>query len=202
MAKMSQFESLFVNSYFDYLLHRFAGLDRLVKRAVREEPKRILEVGCGSGITTGILAKRFPHSEITAVDLDEAQIGRARKRVVSKNARFIHGDATRLQFPDSSFDACFASYAFHHIPCFPLALREIHRVLTEGSHLYVVEVPVSLEIFRALNRGRNHGESTNPAETQKGIFTKRKLLREIARAGFKVTFSEGLTHVHLRCVRE
>jgi ubiquinone/menaquinone biosynthesis C-methylase UbiE len=199
---MSPFESLFVNSYFDYLLHRFAGLERLVKRAVRGEPKRILEVGCGSGITTSILAKRFPHSEITAVDLDEAQIARASKRVVRKNIRFIQGDATWLQFPDNSFDACFASYAFHHIPCFPQALREIHRVLAEGSHLYVVEVPVSLEILRVLNKGKHHGESINPADTQKGIFTKRKLLCEIGRAGFKVIFSKGLTHVHLACERE
>jgi ubiquinone/menaquinone biosynthesis C-methylase UbiE len=202
MAKMSSLESLFVNSYFDYLLHRIAGLERLIRRAVRGEPGRILEVGCGSGITTKIIAKRFPHSEITAIDIDESQIARADKRLLGEKVHFKLGDATSLQFPDNSFDACFASYAFHHIPCFPQALREIRRVLTEGARLYVVEVPFSLENFLLLKRGRHHEESCDPADTPKGLFTRGKLLSEIRRAGFKVTYLEGLTHVHLVCVRE
>jgi len=202
MAKMSSLESLFVNSYFDYLLHRIAGLESLIRRAVRGEPRRILEVGCGSGITTKIIAKRFPRSEITAIDLDESQIARAGKRQLGEKVHFKLGDATRLQFPDNSFDACFASYAFHHIPCFPQALREIHRVLAEGARLYVVEVPFSLEILRVLKRGDHHGEVTNPDDTHKGLFTRGKLLSEIQRAGFKIIYSKGFTHVHLVCVRE
>lgn len=202
MAKMSSFESLFVNSYFDYLMHRLTGLGRLLKRAVHEEPKHILEIGCGSGITTGILAERFAQSKITAIDLDESQIEKARKRLVKESVCFVQGDATRLQFGDQRFDACFASYAFHHIPCFPKALREIHRVLAEGAHLYVVEVPISKEIRRVVKKGDYREESIDTADLRKGFFTKRKLLGEIERAGFRVIFSKGITHVHLACVRQ
>jgi ubiquinone/menaquinone biosynthesis C-methylase UbiE len=201
MAKMSKFEALFVNSYFDYLLHKVTGMEKLIKIAVKHSPGRILEVGCGSGITTTILTERFPRSEIVAVDLDETQVLRAKKRLDHRNVQFVQGDATRLHYPDESFDTCFASYAFHHIPNFPTALREIHRVLQPSSHLYVLEIPFSKEIIRVLKKGRGHEQIDDQADVPDGFFTRKKLLREVGRAGFRVTVAKGLTHVYLGCER-
>jgi ubiquinone/menaquinone biosynthesis C-methylase UbiE len=201
MAKMSKLESLFVNSYFDYLLHKVTGLERLIKVAVAVTPKRIIEIGCGSGITTTILNERFPDAEIVAVDVDESQIARAKKRLTSRKVHFALGDATRLLYPDESFDACFASYAFHHIPCFPRALREIHRVLHPGARLYVLELPISREIIRVLKKGEDHEQIEDRLDVSDGFFNKKKLLREIEGAGFRVTVNKGFTHLYLGCER-
>ena len=198
---MSTLESLFVNSYFDYLLHKFVGLEKLLDIAVKKVPERILEVGCGSGITTSILAQRFPHSEITAIDLDESQITRARKRLVNEKVHFLQGDATRLQFEPHSFDACVASYALHHMPAFPRALREIHRILYPGAHLYVLEVPFSREVLRVLKENKPHEEVEEPADIRSGFFTKKRLLHELQRAGFRVVQSKGVLRVYLECER-
>lgn len=198
---MSSLESLFVNSYLAYLLHKTAGFGRLLELAGRECPRRLLEVGCGAGITTSILARKYPTSEIVALDIDEAQIARAKKRLVSQRVRFVLGDAGQLQFPTESFDACFASYVFHHMPCFPIALREIHRVLQPGASLYVLELSIRRGIPRVLIEEERPGEVTSPEDTITGFFTRSKLLREIERSGFKVGDCKGILQVYLRCER-
>ena len=79
-------------------------LDELVGR-------RVLDLGCGPGRVARRLAGR---SDVVGVDLSEEQLRLA--RASAPEATFVHGDFTRLDFPDSSFAAVAALNSFVHVP--------------------------------------------------------------------------------------
>ena len=75
---------------------------------------------------------------MTAIDLSEGMLERARTRVMQynlRNVRLIQMDATKLKFPDNYFDIVFAPYFISCVPD-PLAVtREMRRVCKRGGRL-------------------------------------------------------------------
>ncbi|MCE5280860.1 MAG: class I SAM-dependent methyltransferase [Deltaproteobacteria bacterium] len=106
------------------------------KRAGIAPGSRILEVGCGRGAGARLIREAFRPSELHAMDLDIAMIGRA-GRYLDAGARrgitFFVGDCSRLPCRDRSFDALFGFGVLHHIPDWQGALAEIVRVLRPGG---------------------------------------------------------------------
>jgi malonyl-CoA O-methyltransferase len=74
---------------------------RLVER-IEREPSSILDLGCGTGYLTGLLAGRFPLAPITAVDFAPAMIEQARKR--APGALFLACDIEDLEPEPDSYD--------------------------------------------------------------------------------------------------
>jgi ubiquinone/menaquinone biosynthesis C-methylase UbiE len=66
---------------------------------------RWIDVGCGNGAFTELLAERCAPAEIQGVDPSEAQLAFARARHSADIAQFREGDAMALPFADNSFDA-------------------------------------------------------------------------------------------------
>jgi len=112
--KMAFLERIWVNSSpWNLFTKTFLYWPFLKK--IKEEPKKILEIGCGVGKTTSFIAKRFPEADIVAIDFDGQQIRKASRINKDHNTRFEQGDATQLVFGRNSFDAVFVFMAFHHI---------------------------------------------------------------------------------------
>lgn len=99
---------------------------------------KILDIGCGAGRTTINLFKEG-YSSITGLDVADNLIDYARNYCYENHLdiNFILGDATKLEFPDNSFDAVIFSY--NGMQCIPKkasrdqVLKEIHRVLKSGG---------------------------------------------------------------------
>src|SRR5712692_8772918 len=66
---------------------------------------RWIDVGCGNGAFTELLAERCAPVEIQGIDPSEAQLAFARARPAARVAEFRPGDAMALPFPDDRFDA-------------------------------------------------------------------------------------------------
>lgn len=80
-----------------------AIMDALDERAIR--PRRILEIGCGTGALTRRMADRFPDAKITAIDIAEEMVETAKNSVPPhSNIRFMVQDAEEVQFPGGAFD--------------------------------------------------------------------------------------------------
>jgi len=115
-------------------------LARIVGRSISKRPRRILVVGCGSGLEAAILAQEF-RAQTTGIDL-EADFDPA----CAEHATLQQGDATDLQFADQSFDLVYSYHALEHIPRYRTALSEMRRVLAEDGH-YCVGTPNRLRLI-------------------------------------------------------
>ena len=85
------------------------GLAPLVAALERLEapPRRVLDLGTGSGKAARAVAARFPEAGIDAVDLSPAMIEEARRHLppeLASRVRFAVADASALPFRDGEFD--------------------------------------------------------------------------------------------------
>jgi ubiquinone/menaquinone biosynthesis C-methylase UbiE len=118
---------------------RFSRGGRLIddreKRAVLDalaplEDKRVLELACGTGRFTVMLAERG--ADIIGLDISEEMLQQGREKAqragVADHLQFMRGDAARLPFPDDYFDAVFAMRFFHLADTPASFLSEMCRV--------------------------------------------------------------------------
>lgn len=79
---------------------------------------RILDIGCGLGETTRLLAASFPGCEVIGLDQDAILLETAgyKKSPTSSVTHFVKGDAAALSFADVSFDLVFCRYVLVHLP--------------------------------------------------------------------------------------
>lgn len=79
-------------------------------------PRRVLELGCGSGNLTQQVLHRFPRAELVAVDASSRMIEVAQQRLASEaRLTFQHQTFQQLEFPDDSFDLVVSSISLHHL---------------------------------------------------------------------------------------
>ena len=96
------------------------------------EGKRVLDMGCGEGYGTAILAERA--AQVVGTDASEEAIAHAAAKYRLENVAFHCMPAEELSFPNNSFDVVVCleliEHVEHHIP----VMREIQRVLrTDGT---------------------------------------------------------------------
>jgi ubiquinone/menaquinone biosynthesis C-methylase UbiE len=102
---------------------------------------KVLDVGCGTGYLTRIIAPVVgPDGQVTGVDPAAPMIEYAR-RLAPDNCTYLLGEGQDLDLPDESFDVVVSSLAVHHMPAERRgdALREMYRVLRPGGRLLIAE---------------------------------------------------------------
>ena len=104
---------------------------QIIKKIHQAEIKKLLVVGCGSGLEAAILAEQLG-AQVVGVDIENNFDRRALKR-----AELRTGDAMNLAFTDESFDFVFSYHALEHIEKPPKALAEMRRVLRAGGGFWI-----------------------------------------------------------------
>ncbi|HKI62231.1 MAG TPA: malonyl-ACP O-methyltransferase BioC [Mariprofundaceae bacterium] len=114
--------------------------DRLLEHIsfTRIEPRRILDVGCGTGYFTRLLRGKFTRAGITACDISESMLQQTRCNQPRRwpwHGRSDHcaGDAAALPFRDGSFDLVTSNLAMQWVAEPEQMLREMRRVLAPGG---------------------------------------------------------------------
>jgi len=114
------------------LFHGFA--DDLAGRLEVKSGIRVLETACGTGIVSRRLAERLRGvGSLVATDLNEAMIAYAQKQAPAPHVEWQPADATRLPFPDESFDAAVCQFGLMFFPDKAAGIREAFRVLKSGG---------------------------------------------------------------------
>lgn len=100
-------------------------------------PERILDAGCGSGRVTAELLRKFPQSQIVAVDASENMVGKARTTVQEFGERATVEQWDLLELPFSNtFDLIFSTAVFHWIKDHERLFRVLYRALKPGGLLF------------------------------------------------------------------
>lgn len=104
----------------------------------------MLDVGCGAGNFTNVLAQRFPNSTFIGLDCAKEGIAKANKMKAVKgltNITFTLGDANNL--PDEwteSYDLVFVYDVLHDLPNPFKALEQIYRVVRNDGCFSLIEI--------------------------------------------------------------
>jgi trans-aconitate 2-methyltransferase len=99
----------------------------------------VLDVGCGDGRTTVVIAESVPHGRVVGVDLSADMIAHAAAQHCHPpvdNLRFAQADAAALPF-ESEFSVVFSNAVLHWVPDQRAAVRGIARALRPGGRLIV-----------------------------------------------------------------
>lgn len=173
---MSRLETLAVNSPFRRV---FAGAEgrRFQRMTGLAVGARLLEMGCGAGLTTRALVDVFRPSHLAAFDFDPRQVERARRRLTRlPEVALRQADATSLPYAGGEFDAVVAVGVLHHVPAWRETLWEVARVLRVGG-FYCFAEPSKGRLTRGIYRVFPH-----PCEA---MFEREELLAAMQEAGLQ-----------------
>lgn len=101
---------------------------------------RIVDVGCGPGNSTALLAERFPTADLLGLDSSPRMLAAARAALPL--AQFIEGDATNW-VPDADVDLVFGNAVYQWIPAHITQLARVLGAMHEGAVL-AVQMPDNL----------------------------------------------------------
>ena len=111
---------------------------------VEASPRRIVDLGCGTGAGTLALLTRFPEAYVTAVDSSVDHLHRLREKAredgVAGRVRTVQADLDAA-WPDLGRpDLVWASASLHHMADPDRTLRRVHDTLAAGGLFAVVEL--------------------------------------------------------------
>ena len=111
--------------------------------AIRGLPQNILDLGCGTGTTTGMLKRQFPSARVMGLDLSPQMLVVAdyKAQTASLDVTFCHGNAMATGLAAASFDMVCATLLFHETPpaVAKAILREGFRLLRPGGQIVILD---------------------------------------------------------------
>ncbi len=122
-------------------LHREIS-DRVVELALSQvpAPRRVLDVGCGTGYALRQLAARLPQTGVfLGVDAAPKMVETARSASSDLRLTFVRGTAERLPADDSGYDLVISTTSFDHWADQATGVRECTRALTPGGTLVLTD---------------------------------------------------------------
>ncbi len=120
--------------YRRYEAERSQPARDLLSRVPLKAPQMVVDLGCGPGNSTQLLAERWPDAEILGVDNSEAMLDSARKRL--PEARFEAADISAWR-PGATPDLIFANAALQWVPDHHTLLPRLLGLLAPGGMLAV-----------------------------------------------------------------
>jgi ubiquinone/menaquinone biosynthesis C-methylase UbiE len=116
--------------------------------------KTVLDLGCGSGENSLLLARRG--ADVIGVDISESLLALAQQRLAVNGCadacvRFVPASAHRLPIPDASVDVVVGIAILHHLDL-DATSREVFRVLKPGGRAIFKEPVRDSWLFRAVRK--------------------------------------------------
>ena len=130
-----------MNNFMSFFLHKNIKLSA-VKNSIDKlgyDPKRILDICCGSGDISIMFKNLFPDAEVIGLDFSEEMLKIAKER--ADNIEFLQCDVTKENyFLEGKFDICFISFGLRNLPDIDKFLNTIKKYINEGGVFAILDV--------------------------------------------------------------
>lgn len=122
------------NQYLRFEDERTRPSIDLIGRVGLTAPARCIDLGCGPGNSTELVAARFPQARVEGLDSSPDMIEKARRRLPGLN--FEHGDLSAWA-PEAAYDLIFANAVLQWLPDHAELFPRLARALRPGGVLAV-----------------------------------------------------------------
>lgn len=113
----------------------------LAARIALDAPARVVDLGCGPGNSTAVLAKRWPHAELTGVDSSTAMLAAARS--AHKSIQWVEADISTWT-SERPFDVVFSNAALQWVPDHARTFPRLMEQVARGGAM-AVQVPANFD---------------------------------------------------------
>jgi trans-aconitate methyltransferase len=150
----------------------------IAAKLCKNKPDRIIDFGCGIGLSLPHLIQRFPNAQIHASDLSEKSLDHIRHTYSTVKVLSDH------EVDGETFDLIFVTGVFHHIPAAqrPTVVKRLSRLLTERGMLCVFE-------HNPFNPVTRHMVSTCPFDADAELITLKGMRSLITSTGLRMSDS-------------
>ena len=124
--------------------HHISIAEQTIRRMALKSGERVLDLGCGVGWATRILARLVANGpegggQVVGIDVADEMISRA--RAASKdfeNVMFVWGSAQKIPWQENYFDKVLSIESFYYYADQDRALAELFRVMAPNAWLYIL----------------------------------------------------------------
>ncbi len=151
--------------YLNFGEHRTRPAAELLARVDVETPEHVVDLGCGPGNSTALLAARWPEAEITGVDSSREMLAAARKSGV--DAQWREADVA-VWAPDEPHDVVFSNATLQWVPDHRTLVAAIDGMRGAGRHVRHAGAAQFQRAVPHVDSGGGEGQS--PGRTSSRVF--------------------------------
>lgn len=109
----------------------------------------VLDIGCADGTFSKVILEKSKAKRLIGIDVLKTSVDWAKRHWKNPEMKFLVGDAHKLRFPASYFDAVYIMEVLEHVASPKLVLSEVKRVLKKGGY-GVFLVPSDSFLFKTI----------------------------------------------------
>ncbi len=115
LEKMSDFFNARLDMYEEHMLTE-SGIAAYKKVAelVPADTKKLLDLGCGTGLELEYIFERLPDISVVGIDLTQSMLDRINPKLPGKSIDLICGDYFKIDFGENIFDTAISCATLHH----------------------------------------------------------------------------------------
>jgi malonyl-CoA O-methyltransferase len=180
--------TLHAGEYDDHSIVQKRVVERLAEflRASAVIPRRVLDIGSGTGMLLGEMIRIYPATDLVGLDLAFGMSLKARANLAARPlTNLLTGDAAALPFKDHSFDLVVSTSTFQWLDSLDRAFAEAFRVLAPGGcFVFALFGGETLHELRGSYRCAWETSGRGPEERTRSFHDASAVETELDRTGF------------------
>lgn len=116
----------------------FRRLDKYLNRRFPKSPIRILDLGCGNGWMSNLLAAHALRT-VTAMDLNEMELEQGSRVFRRDNLQFVYADVLKDEWPEEPFDVIVLAASVQYFPNLGELIARLKKLLTPDGEIHLLD---------------------------------------------------------------